>query len=391
MILKPYLLILKFYLIYFIMCLIGNIFINYNSLSLYSVGIAIIYVFFITSGALIGFSSTDFKIKFLGILKIKNVILSLFVILTFTIFYSWYLNIQYYGSLDYIIANAFLIRINIIGQEVSIIPKYLTYSNSLVHAALVLSLVYYECTKKNKYIIFSIYFFILIVLCDLLTFGRIGILYGIFIIIGYLIVYKKFKFNIKNMFFFIILFLILILPRLIRGSFDNMSETVSGYTPYLLMEIPSFLYSVLTVYIYYFSSIYAFDIYINEIDHGLTYGFRMFTPIANLLNNILGLERMNTIDSMVNIPFEYNIYSILRDIYSDYRLVGIVTIPIIVGIWFGFVFKKQTIYFDAIKIYSLGWLFYTPIFNVFSFGSFLISFLFLFVLIFFRSDYNERN
>lgn len=388
---KPHSIILKFYLMYIGLCILGNFFIDYNHLSLLTISIVTIYISLLFFGAFAGYHNTSCKNNFLWIVKIKNIILVLSIVLTLSVFYSWYLNITYYGSLEYIILNSFTIRTNSIGGEVSIFPTYLTYTNSLVYAAFILSLVYYELSQKRKYIFFAVYFFVLIILCDLLLFGRIGILYGIFSFLGYLIVYGKLKFNIRNILLILLLFLILILPRLIRGSFDNMESSMNNYLPYFIVEIPNYLYSFVSVYIYYFSSIYAFDFYINESEQTLTYGFRMFTPFAHIIANIMGLERLNTIDVMANVPFEYNIYTVLKDIYSDYSIIGIIFLPFIIGFFFGFIFKKQTIQYNAIKAYSLGWLFYTPIFNAFSFGGFLISFLFLFILTFTKEDYYEKG
>jgi oligosaccharide repeat unit polymerase len=377
---KPYNIILWFYVVYALGVCAGYGLIEYPSISFFTLDVIFIYVSCLMMAAFVGYQSLERGVTWDFSINFDRLLVLIAVLGAVLVAWLWALNISHYGSLEYIILNSFTIRTNTIGVSESIFPVYLTYPSSLIYPAFVIALVLYEHRGGGRYLAAAFAIFVLIALQDLLTFGRIGILYAIFCVIGYWIVYRKRVFSLRNLLLFSALFFILMLPRLLRGSFDNMSETVRIYAPYLRFDIHPVFYSFLSVYIYYFSSPFALDSYLaGDIDLH-TFGQRTFTPIYNLLSKFIGFERINTIDPMANVPFEYNIYTFVKDIYSDFSLVGVVLVPLAVGYVFGRVFRSNTMSANCLKIYMLGWLFYTPLFNAFSFGGFVIGFAFLIFL-----------
>ena len=321
----------------------------------------------------------------------ERLLKTLTVISLFTTVVSWYMMINKYGSISYIFAHAFDIRTENIGTNESLVPIYITYSASVQYLAFILSLSCYSRLKGKKYIFYALLLFINIVVYDLQTFGRIGILFSIFAVISWMFLNNIKIFTVKRLFLVFILYIILMLPRLFRGSFDNFSSTVDNYVPYFTMKLPEFLYGPITIYIYYFSSIYAFDSLIqNNID--CMGGMRNFAPVINIMNRLLNVEngRVILITESVNIPFEYNIYHIIGEMYMDFNIVGLILLPVIFGSIIGRIFKIKDDFALVLKVFVLVWIFYSPIYNIFSFGSFLISLLLSYFISFSARVYYEK-
>jgi oligosaccharide repeat unit polymerase len=335
-------------------------------------------------------NNINVRLKPLYSIDIEKILKLLLIISIITTALSWYLTIKYYGSIEYIILHSFDIRTETIGDGLSLVPSSITYLNSFQYYAFVLSLTVYSIRRKRKFIYYVLLFFLMIVISDLRSFGRIGILFSIFSIISWMLYNNIRIFSIKKIASVLFLYFVLMLPRLIRGGFDNFSSSINNYSSSFIYSIPSFLYGPVTVYIYYFSSLYAFDAIISsDIIHSM--GMRNFAPIANALNNCFHLDaRVVLIADSVHIPFEYNIYHIMGELFFDFSYYGIAIFPIIFGVFIGYIFRQTTFSSNIIKIFMMTWIFYTPIYNIFSFGSFFISLLFAyFIFLFFDLKYES--
>ena len=374
---KVHQIILGFYLCYFLATLIGNLFISYKPVSQLTLITIITYVMMMFIGALVGGGLKIPKVRLASLLSLDYVLFIGSAIAVLSSLYSWYLYLKYYGSFSYMIDNAFTIRIESIGGGRQIVPLYIGYLASLSYGLFALALAMYGNNKAWRYIIASILLFVLCVLGDLATFGRIGILYAIFSFLGFLFVFKVTIFRLRNVALLALLFGLLMLPRLLRGSFDNFEGTLSSIYPYLKIQFPASLNPFLSTYIYYFSSPYALDTYLTSGPLEYTWGLRTFTPIVRLVNRFIGIDYISTIDPMVSIPFHFNIYTIVKDYFQDFGVLGIILLPLGSGILMGALFRWKGTIYDSIKIYLISWLMYTPIFNAFSFGGFMISFVFL--------------
>ena len=380
--------IILFYTIYLVIALFGYTFINYIQINISTLFIYFIYVLFLYFGAFIGirlkigplFPRRSVKINDSFVRKF----LIMFGVVTLLI---WLKFINEYGSIEAIIANAYNIRENTIGESESIIPLWLTYLSSIEYAFFAILLILFHRTKKHLGAI--IYMFVIIILSDLQTFGRLGILFSIFSVIGWVIYTRKKILTFKNFIFTFLLYNLLMLPRLIRGGFDNFSGTIDNYAAYFTVKISPYFYGFISIYIYYFSSIFSFNqLFSVDIDH--LYGFKNFAPLINILGRLfpfLSIQRVQLIEPMAQIPFEYNIYSILGDIYIDFGFIGFFFLPVFFGFIIGCIFRINGFFIDALKILMFAWIFYSPIYNCFSFGSFFISFFFLVVLsVFFKES-----
>ena len=61
----------------------------------------------------------------------------------------------------------------------------------------------------------------------------------------------------------------------------------------------------------------------------------------------------------------------------DFGEIGLVLLPIFFGSCIGFFFKYRGVYADALKLVFVAWIFYNPIYNLFSFGGFMLAYIFL--------------
>jgi len=175
------------------------------------------------------------------------------------------------------------------------------------------------------------------------------------------------------------------LPRLIRGGFDNFSATVKEYLPFLKIKFAPVFFGMLSIIIYYFSSLYALSQLVNKQVEFL-FGEKNFAPLLNLIRRLLPflrLNRINLIEEPARIPFNHNIYSIVGDIYMDFGFLGLIFVPFLFGLLIGSIFKRNGIIADSLKAFFIAWLLFTPIYNVFSFGAFFFSFAFLMILLIF--------
>lgn len=377
---------LSFYSVYALLFSCGYIFIDWELMSFTTFSLCLIFsssiIFFIKCGESL---YLDVRSQILTI-SVSKFLLIFYLIMLISISFSWYKCAEYWGGIEYVFLHANEIRESVIGVEIDgYIPFYVGYLNSLNHALFSLSIVFFIKTKSSKKIAatFSFLYFINIVLADLLSFGRIGTLYALFMIISIVFVVSGFSiFKLRNICIVIILFFILNIPRMIRGGGDNFEETMSGINNYLLIKFPSWMNGVISNYIYFFSSPIALSHYLDgEIDK-TTYGQRLFTPIYNVIYRIFGIEKINTIDSFVSIPYQTNVYTILKDIISDLGVGGVLIYCMFLGVLIGALSNAKNSISSAMYCMMLAYIMYTPLYNPFSFGMFVISFLFLAILFF---------
>lgn len=381
--------VVSFYLIYLLLALMGMFIIDYKHLSLYTYIYYFIFLLSLSIGIYIG-GKVKFRIKAVFRIDVDKLLKILIVMSASLTLVSWYLMIDYYGSLEYIIFHSFDVRTETIGDGISLVPNIVTYLSSVQYYGFVLSLVSYSINKSKKRLCFIGLFFIVIALSDLKSFGRIGILFAIFAVLSWMFLFKIKLFTFKKVFSVIFLYFMLMLPRMIRGGFDNFSSSIDNYNKAFLFSMPFFLYGPLTVYIYYFSSLYAFDAIVAS-DLNYAFGIRNFAPIVNVLNGLFHFMdgRVVLIADTVQIPFDYNIYHILGELYLDFGYMGIVVIPLFWGSAIGYSFVMRGLFADVVKIFMMVWVFYSPIYNVYSFGSFFISLIFSYFIFTFYFPSNE--
>lgn len=367
-----------FYICFFVVSLLGYIIFRFNSLGLDVLVYYFIYVISFVFGTGLGRSLKPVKIKtwHIGSRKVLNILLPLSAS---AILLGWYYMINHYGALSYIIAHSHDVRGETIGDGIQIIPTAVSYLSCFGNVGFVLSVsrFYHKRERRDLYMAFC--FAILILMVDLQSFGRVGILFIIFVLVGCV---RLFRIKIRILKLLIsgfALFFILMLPRWIRGgsSLEGVSDT---YLPYLQFKLPSFCDPFVSLYAYYFSGLFAFNELLNE-DIPLWMGQRNFSSLVNLFHRFFVSEtefhRVTIIANPVNVPYSINIYSILGEAYMDFGILGLIILPFFFGSCIGLFYKYRGVYADALKLVFVGWLFYTPIYNLFSFGGFMFAYMFL--------------
>ncbi len=386
------LLLMVFYVSFIAISMLGFLFFNNMHVSFEALALFTSFFILLILGVEIGKSLSfgkinKFKIDNLGIFLVIALFIQSTVILGI-----WTYIIDRYGSVSNILTIANEIRADTIGKTESIYPVWMSYIAGTIMVTFSLNLILFEYSKKKIiYAFTSIFSFIFILLYDLTSFGRVGTLYALFVLLGYLLFFRKKIFTLKRITLLLIVMILMFLPRYIRGENDAFSSTIVAFSAYTKTDFNPIILSVLTIYMYYFSSLFSMSSYYAEPQEALTYGERTFTPFYNIISRfVTSEERISLIDKMVYIPYPVNIYSIVKDLTSDFGYLGMILISLFFGIILGHIFRSQNrgIFVTALKIFMFGWIFYIPIYNAFSFGSFLLSFV---ILIFLSLFYDQRN
>ncbi|PXV63072.1 oligosaccharide repeat unit polymerase [Halanaerobium congolense] len=299
---------------------------------------------------------------------ILYVIRILLFISLFSIIIKWIVLINNFGSLTFIINHANHVRYQLIGSNNLNFPfyyRYIAYLSSLSIIAAVFSS-FYVIFISSK-VITPYLSLIILLLNDLVTFGRINIIWGslffvsAFIISVYLGINKiNYKTILKYIIIVVVVFLIINLPRQIRsngvGLISNISDTFKSY------------------YIYATGGFTAFSEYLRTAKSSTTNGWAFFNPFMRFFER-LGIIKsidFSYIYDFIDIPFRFNVFTILRDIYSDFGIIGIILIPYILGgfstyICFSLKYKfKLTTILMLIYIYMS--IIFSVIYNPFSMG-----------------------
>lgn len=389
---------LSYLVIYFFTSMVlGRVLIEYNSVSLISIVCFFSCLLLFVIGSYLG-EKTSFFIKplisvsLLTFVKVISWFSFLFMLA------SWWFNYRHWGSFEYIITHAMTIRNSVIGGNGDFIPSYLGYLSSLSYVSFSAGLFLFhravcEKSKRGKMFFYLVVNIVSILLQDLLSFGRIGMVFTFFSIISYMFLFLPMRkiINKKNLIIVMVALVLVNAPRIVRGGGDMFMASLDDKVSSISVPLNQYNAGFVINYIYYFSSPYAFDYWLNsKHDDAKNYGERTFTPVFNIISKfVVNGERPQLIDDDAYIPFRHNIFSVAKDYYMDFGVAGVVILPL----FFGFVFGRQSKlttrgiinrdvnYINAmLVVFSLAYFIYAPLYNVFSFGKFLIPWLFMFSL-----------
>ncbi|WP_368206905.1 O-antigen polymerase [Aeromonas sp. R6-1] len=386
---------------FFTSLVLGRVFINYTDVSFINITLYICCFLMFAIGAYIGEKTNcmvggKINISLLSIIKLYTWIAFLGTII------CWYYNIKHWGTLSYIISNAMVVRENSIGGGANFIPSIWSYLASLSYLSFLASLLLFnEAEKKistSKKLIYVIINFVLIILLDMIYFGRVGAVFSLLTIVAYVAIFKPWSvvFNKKALFILIFMAALVNVPRMIRGGEDLFLASMDDKVNSLNVPVNVYTAGPIINYIYFFSSPYAFNEWMdNEYNNvQFSYGARTLTPFYNIVQKIYGDDSVNIIDENAYIPFRHNIFSVAKDYYCDFGILGIFIIPLIIGFWCGRSLKsfyltrefyKVDYSYAMMGIFWLSYILYAPIYNILSFGKFFIPLILMFLLnVFFR-------
>jgi len=367
----------KFYTIYLVLALIGKLFIDYNKISWFVIFIYFIYLFFLILGLQLGSKIPKLILKSKVIIRRIEFFTLLLVLFSFFLaVYKFSAIVEYAGGIKQVFGKADIIRWKFINGEISLFPSVMGYLTGLEHYNFALVLVLYKLKDRNIYLYLSIFSFATTILSSFVMFGRVGILFNIFLLVAFFVINNIKLITGRNIFLFLILNFILNLPRLIRGTYDNFATTLNKI-PFKI-DIPSFLNIILLVFVYYFSSIYALDIYLKS-EHDCSWGQQLFQPLFNIIARLFGMERGSLYEPFAEIPFKYNIYTIIKYIINDYSYFGLVIVPILMGTVIGYVFKYSSLEFIILQMFMIVFIFFSPLYNIYSFGTYFSALIIAFI------------
>lgn len=305
----------------------------------------------------------------------RTLIKSIFLISILALIFQIKILITEYGSFESIVFHANDVRNELIGLNSGLFPAWIGYAFSFSYFGLALSTISNQLTAFERKL-FTFAIFIVILMFDLTTFGRVGTIFSVFILISSLVYNIGFRslFRLKYLIFFLFFFSISNLARLLRGSFDNFENSMDFKLKVGLENFP-ILNGFIVASKYHIQSFFTFDFALQS-DFDFQFGQRNFLPFFNILSRLTGGGYTNRIDKIIQIPFDANIYGVQWDFYYDFGIIGISIIPILWGaILIYFLNGSSAINIATGIVLFAGYLFW-PIFNVFSFGGMFITLIF---------------
>jgi hypothetical protein len=295
---------------------------------------------------------------------------------------KWAILVQHYGSLHQIFAQAFAVRMESMGHDGPLLEALSGYGVSLVFALLPLALSVWVVRPGRQALLRIVLCIVLIFLNDLSTFARMGTLWALLTCFSAIVLFRvESHFTRKRIVLIALIgFAVMGLPRMFRhGLFSPSGMSVLTTEGGLLSgaAVSAVVEGATVTIVDYSSGLSAFSTFLQK-DEESTSGVRTFTPLWRLANRI-GIgdsgKYITTIDEPAeNISSDYNLYTVLRDFYQDFGIIGVALAGVLFGLAYGAMFSSKGLIGKAITMYMTAWILYTPFYNAFSFGMFLIPF-----------------
>lgn len=316
---------------------------------------------------------------------------------------QWLIAIKYFGSISYMFQHAMASRVSV--MENSIFPVYITYTGCVGYIAsgvggFLLFFLEDKITHKIRYIIPLL----ISIIASLIDFSRMGMLFHMLMYIAAFFIHyngldsnlldltdikeKKRKIKKYCFVFFILALCVLILPKYFRDSGGNYIDPV--LQQYTKLDTSNIVIRYgLHLYEYIASPIIAVGEYLKDASNNHTYGMAFFRPILHLLGRIFNIQYTDyeLIYENISTPINTNVFTYIREAYSDFGYFGVFLVPLLWGMLTSFCLKVKiknmylkVLIIQWVYVYILFGFFYTPFSQGgISFGFFLY---FLFVTIF---------
>lgn len=305
----------------------------------------------------------------------------------------WFFVIKYFGSISFIFSHPFYVRSVSTGANgVQIAPIYVNYSLPIGYTAagVCAFLLWFDKIKARKKIKYLIPM-ALVFVQDLATFSRMATIF--FAIIYICTLFIKLNFVTKRergryiRFLFLAVLSAIVLIMLTKIIRSNGTDFGTEYDEFAYFKGDNFIKSTfLHLYTYTTGSFVAFSNFVDSFDSNFTFGYAQFLPMFNFLNRFLGLnmEHYNLVYEFTSVPYDTNVYTFLREAYTDFGIFGIILTPLFLGI-VALVCKKcrfknpyvKVVLLQYIYLYVIFGIFYTP----YSQGGPVIGMLVYFIII----------
>ena len=279
---------------------------------------------------------------------------------------NWYVLFKIYGSLSGIFLHGTEIyRLRVSGELHGIIP----YISSFSFVGIFLSGLY--SGYKNRITMISFLPIFAVILKQLASFSRAGMLFALFLYGSafFLYRYKNLykvntkKINLKLIFSSIsILILFLIAAGIIRSTRGTI-ESFSGASRKLESFRSGFIITP-SLYLYLSSDVGVLSKYLEKnFDNKIEFGKITFQPIYNILSKFGFVKRVSYYDKGFFIPMWSNTATYIRYLYHDFGVSGIFIIPYFIAFFTSFFWYKFFEKGNIIYLIILSYLFVLVLFS----------------------------
>jgi oligosaccharide repeat unit polymerase len=281
------------------------------------------------------------------------------LISVYTAINYWMVLLNMFGSIPAILINANVIYRMGVNRE---IKEFLPYLPAIGYVGIFFSGIY--TAYKGKFSFLTFLPFIGVVLKELATVGRGGMLLGLteFIFTFFLFRFllhndkeSRFIFSKKNgLIALSILFIFIIVSSSLVKLTRNTGENYTGASSELKQLNKNLILSP-SVYLYLSSNIGVLSKYVELEKEHATFGQNSLLPIYGVLARIGLAERPDELAKGYFVPMWTNSATYLREFHADFGLAGIFLVPYLIGLlvtwcWFKF-FEDKSLTAFAVLIH----------------------------------------
>jgi len=285
-------------------------------------------------------------------LVLKIVILFFGTISLFAAIQNWSVLIKIFGSIPAVFLNAKQIYfMNTHGGVKGVIP----FISATGYVAVFFSAIY--AAYKKKFSTITFYPFIGIIIKELATVGRAGMLFALMEFLFTFILFRKilkndfnrrFKFSKSNAIISLVILLILmIVSATIVRITRTAKEDYTGASTELRQLEDNVIISP-SLYLYLSSDIGVFNQYLYMENETAEFGENTFMPVYFLLAKLGAVERPHDFQKGYFIPMWTNTGTYIRELHADFGVSGIFLGPYVLGLlltwlWYKFIREKNLI------------------------------------------------
>jgi oligosaccharide repeat unit polymerase len=250
----------------------------------------------------------------------------------------WQVLLREFGSIGGILLNGPAIyRMRVAGEIHGLLP----YVTSLLNVSIFFSGIY-----TGRYGLLSlgmIFAFGGVVIEDLANFGREGMLFAFCEFVAIVLVFRarfcspqeKRKVRRRQLFSLVSVFLVVILFASVVRSLRSGKEVIKGASRKLNRTDTG---TVITpsMYLYFSSQIVVLNQYLQKENEFSRWGENTFLPVYNVLSKFGIVQRPSTYQEGYFIPVWSNTGTYLREIHSDFGILGVIFLPFLLGLFSSF-------------------------------------------------------
>lgn len=290
---------------------------------------------------------------------LKYLILVFSTLCLFAAIQNWFVLIDMFGSIPGVLLNASTIyRLSTRGEVKGIIP----YLSFIGYVAIFFSAIY--TAYKRKFSLLTFFPFIGILIKELATVGRAGMLFALmeFLFTFFLFRHhlnddsqKRFKFSKRNAIFAstLLVTIFIVSASLVRVS-RSTGENFAGASSEL-RSLKDNLFLSPSIYLYFSSDVGVLSEYLRSEGERTGFGYNTFLSVYNLLAKFRIVKRTSDFQRGYYIPMWTNTGTYIRELHADFGIAGVFWGPFLIGLiitwlWFRF-YEYKNLAVLAVLVY----------------------------------------